>query len=144
MTDATLQQVADELAIRGLITRLSACTDYGDLDEYQSLFTEDAVWLMEALPGQPEAAPIRGAATIRAAGQARRDQGAVGPGSHKAQVTVVLKIAVDGDKATTESYMTFFANTDTKPEPATFRVYHDLFVRTPRGWKLSVRTIKPL
>jgi hypothetical protein len=99
---------------------------------------------MEALPGQPAAAPIRGAPAIRAAGQARRDQGAVGPGSHKAHVTVMNKIAHDGDKAVTESYMTFYANTDGKPEPVTFRVYHDVFVRTPRGWKLSVRTIKPL
>ena len=144
MTDSTLQQAAEELAVRGQITRLSALTDNGDLDEYQSLFTEDAVWLMEAGPGQPEAQPIRGAATIRAAGQARRDQGLAGPGSHKAHVTVVNHVSVDGDKATALSYMTFLVNTDTKPEPAIFRVYHDVWVRAGGGWKLSVRTIEPL
>ena len=144
MSDGPMQKVADELAIRGLITRLSALSDNGDLDEYQSLYTEDAVWAMAPVAGQPDTPPTVGAAAIRAAGQDRRNQGAAGPGSHKAHVTTVNAVAVNGDRATAQSYMTFYINTNTKPEPAAFMVYEDAFVRTPQGWKLSYRAIKRL
>lgn len=144
MSDSILQRVADELAIRGLITRVSTLGDYGDLDEYQSLYTEDAVWRMEAIAGQPETPPTRGAAAIRAASQARRDQGATGPGSHKAHVTVVNRVTLDGDTATAESYMTFYTDTDTKPQVGVFVIYKNAFVRTPQGWKLSVRVVERL
>jgi len=144
MAEDLMRRMADELEIRALVTHLAALADDGDLDEYQAQYTEDAVWRMTPAPGQPEPPPVAGAANIRAASQARRNQGAGGPGSHTAHVIVVNAVAVDGDKAKAQSYMTFFRNTDTAPQPASMKRYRDEFVRTAHGWKLSSRTIESI
>jgi uncharacterized protein (TIGR02246 family) len=126
---------ADELEIRNVIARLALLADMGDLDEYASLFTEDAEWNM---PGGPK----NGRADIHAGAVDRRAAGGVGPGTNTRHVvgTVAVK-AVDDDTATAEAYFQFYVDSATAPALRLFGHYDDTFRRTPDGWKLARRQI---
>jgi ketosteroid isomerase-like protein len=143
MAEDWIRRVADELEIRTVVTRAAALADEGDLDEYASLFTEDAVWRLAPAAGQAEAAPTVGRANIKAAGAGRRASGGSGPGSHSRHLVVVNSVTLAGDTAKAQSYMSFIRNADTAPQVATFKVYEDEFVRTTDGWKMSSRSILP-
>lgn len=136
MTDDTLlRRVADELEIRSIVARLAQYADDGDLDDYVALFTEDAHW---AMPG----APRTGRADIRAGGEARRADGAVGPGSASRHMITTVAVDVDGtDVAVADSYWLFYVETTSNPRLQLCGTYHDTFARTPEGWKLARRDI---
>jgi len=136
MTDTlTAQRLADELEIRNLVARLAQLADMGDLNEYVSLFTEDASWEM---PG----APRRGHADIMAGAQDRRSSGTTGPGSNTRHVISTLSVQGDGsDEATSDSYWLFYGNTTTAPAVQLMGHYHDTMRRTADGWKLARRQI---
>jgi 3-phenylpropionate/cinnamic acid dioxygenase small subunit len=125
----------DERQIRNLIARLAHLADYGDLDEYMSLFTEDAVW--DLVDGS-----CRGHAAIRADRVHRRGSGAQGPGSHTRHVNTTLWIEVDGtDVASAHSYFLFIRAADGTPTLGLTGRYHDTLRRTPNGWKMAHRRI---
>jgi uncharacterized protein (TIGR02246 family) len=129
------QRLADELEIRNLVARLAQLADMGDLDEYVSLFTEDASWEM---PG----APRRGQADILAGARDRRNSGTTGPGSNTRHVISTLSVQSHGsDEAVSDCYWLFYANTTTKPAVQLMGHYHDTLVRQPDGWKLARREI---
>ncbi len=133
--NAATQQLADELAIRNLVARLAQLADMGDLDEYVSLFTEDASWEM---PGSPR----RGHADIMAGAKERRSSQTTGPGSNTRHVISTLAVQVDGtDRASSDSYWLFYGNTTTAPAVSLMGHYHDTLRRTPEGWKLARREI---
>lgn len=126
--------VADELAVRNLVARLSRNADMGDIDTYMSSFAPDAEW---NLPG----APVRGYDAIKAGLIERRKTGAVGPGSHTRHMVSTVSVDVDGDVARSESYFQYVAETDTNPTLRLVGYYQDTFVRTPDGWRLQRRDI---
>jgi 3-phenylpropionate/cinnamic acid dioxygenase small subunit len=136
MTDnAATQRIVDELEIRNLIARLAHLADIGDLDEYVSLFTEDASWEM---PGSPR----RGQADIMAGARERRAVGTTGPGSNTRHVISTLAVCVNGaDEASSDSYWLFYGDTTTTPTVSLMGRYHDTLQRTPAGWKLARREI---
>ena len=125
----------DERQIRNLIARFGHLTDYGDLDEYMALFTDDAVW--EFTDGS-----CRGADAIRADRVRRRSEGTQGPGTHTRHMNTTLWVQVDGsDVAFAHSYFLFVRDADTSPVIALTGRYHDTLRRTPAGWKLAHRQI---
>lgn len=125
----------DERQIRNLIARLAHLADYGDLDEYMSLFTKDAVWDFVDTSN-------RGAAAIREDRVRRREQGGQGPGTHTRHLNTTLWIEVDGsDEATAHSYFLYVQSADTAPSLGLTGRYHDTFRRTPDGWRLAHRRI---
>ena len=126
--------VADELAVRNLIGRLSLNADMGTVDEYLSSFATDALWNM---PGNPS----HGIDEIRAGLIARRESGAVGPGTHGRHMVSSIDVEMHGDRATALSYFQFVTNTNTTPVLALVGAYADEFVRTEHGWKLHRRDI---
>jgi SnoaL-like domain len=132
--DAASDPVADELAVRNLIARLSLNADMGTIDEYLASFTDDAVW---NLPGNPS----HGIEAIKSGLIARRESGAVGPGTHGRHMVSSIDVVVLGDRATARSYFQFVTNTDSKPTLALVGAYADEFVRTSNGWKLQRRDI---
>ena len=103
MTDTlTAQRLVDELDIRNLVARLAQLADMGDLNEYVSLFTEDATWEM---PG----APRRGQVDIMAGAEDRRSSGTTGPGSNTRHVISTLSVQSDGsDEAISDCYWLFY------------------------------------
>jgi uncharacterized protein (TIGR02246 family) len=126
--------VADELAVRNLVARLSRNADIGDIDTYMSSFAPDAEW---NLPG----APVRGVDAIRAGLIERRATGAVGPGSNTRHMVSTVTVDVDGDTATSESYFQYLSDTTTNPTLRLVGYYRDVFVRTSAGWRLAKRDI---
>ncbi|HEV8296815.1 MAG TPA: nuclear transport factor 2 family protein [Acidimicrobiales bacterium] len=130
-----VRRLADELEIRNLIARLAHLADGGDLNEYVSLFTEDASWEM---PGGPR----RGRADILAGATERRTTGTTGPGSATRHVLTTIGVTIDdADTATTDSYWMFYGDTTTAPAVRLMGLYHDTFRRTDEGWKLARREI---
>lgn len=127
----------DERQIRGVIARLAHLADYGDLDDYMTLFTEDATWDLGG-------AVVEGAEAIRADRVSRREQGTQGPGTNTRHMNTTSWVEVDGsDVATAHSYFVFVREASTSPVVALTGRYHDTFRRTPDGWKMSHRRIRP-
>lgn len=139
MADAQIRQVADDLEIRNLVSRLAHLADVApndELDEYVSLFTDDAHWEM---PGSA----IDGRDSIMAGAKARRASGIQGPGTHTRHVITTHRVAVEGDTATGRAYFMMVGDTDTAPRVRAAGQYDDQYRRTPDGWKLARRDITP-
>ena len=132
-----------DAAIRTVLARIAQLADTGDLDEYLTLFTDDAVWAMPDNPtmGMP-ASEKRGHAEIRAGAEERRNGGVQGPGTDTRHVLTTIAVDVEsGDRARARSYFMFFASTTSQPVLRNIGQYDDVFVRGERGWLLAHRTI---
>ena len=129
--------------IRTLLARIAQLADTGDLDEYLSLFTEDAVWGMPDNPAVGMTAnEKRGHAEILAGARERRASGLQGPGTDSRHVLTTIAVDVQSeDRATARSYFMFFGTTSTTPTLRTMGQYDDVFVRGERGWQLAHRVI---
>jgi 3-phenylpropionate/cinnamic acid dioxygenase small subunit len=129
--------------IRTLLARIAQLADTGDLDEYITMFTDDAVW---AMPDNPAVGMVanekRGHAEILEGARERRASGLQGPGSDSRHVLTTIAIAVESDvRATARSYFQFFGSTSTAPTLRTMGQYDDVLVKGERGWQLAHRTI---
>ena len=129
--------------IRTVLARIAQLADTGDLAEYLTLFTDDAVW---AMPDNPsvgmKANAKRGHAEILAGAQERRASGLQGPGTDSRHVLTTIAIDVEGeDRATARSYFLFVGSTSTTPTIRTMGQYDDVLVKGERGWQLAHRTI---
>lgn len=132
-----------DAAIRTLLARIAQLADTGDLDEYVTLFTPDAVWAMPDNPsiGLP-ASEKRGIAEIRAGAEERRAGGVQGPGTNTRHVLTTTAVFVEGDdRATARSYFQFYGDTTSQPVLRNMGQYDDVLVRGERGWQLAHRTI---
>jgi uncharacterized protein (TIGR02246 family) len=128
--------VADELAIRNVLARVAQLADTGDLDEYLTLFAEDASWEMPGAPSRTGHADILEGAT------ARRGTGSQGPGTNTRHVLTTTAVWVDGsDTATARSYWMFMTNTKEQPTVTLTGQYDDTLVRTDTGWRIARRAI---
>jgi 3-phenylpropionate/cinnamic acid dioxygenase small subunit len=142
MTDAGALADADA-AIRTLLARIAQLADTGDLDEYVTLFTPDAVWAMPDNPsiGLP-ASEKRGIAEIRAGAEERRAGGVQGPGTNTRHVLTTTAVFLErDDRATARSYFQFYGDTTSQPVLRNMGQYDDVLVWGERGWQLAHRTI---
>jgi 3-phenylpropionate/cinnamic acid dioxygenase small subunit len=131
--------------IRTVLARIAQLADTGDLDEYLTLFTEDAVW---GMPDNPSVGMLanerRGHAEIRAGAEERRASGLQGPGTNTRHVLTTIAVNLESEtRATVRSYFMFFASTTTEPVLRTMGQYDDVLVRGEKGWRLAHRTITP-
>ena len=129
--------------IRTLLARIAQLADTGDLDEYLTCFTEDAVWAMPDNPAVGMTAnEKRGHAEILQGAQERRASGLQGPGTESRHVLTTVAVTVESEtRATARSYFQFFGTTSTTPTLRTMGQYDDAFVKGERGWQLAHRTI---
>jgi len=129
--------------IRTLLARIAQLADTGDLDEYLTCFTEDAVWAMPDNPAVGMTANAkRGHAEILLGAQERRASGLQGPGTESRHVLTTLAITLESEtRATARSYFQFFGTTSTTPTLRTMGQYDDVLVKGERGWQLAHRTI---
>jgi uncharacterized protein (TIGR02246 family) len=137
--------VSDDTAIRTVLARIAQLADQGDLDEYVSLFTEDAVW---GMPDNPSVGMLanekRGHAEIRAGAEERRASGLQGPGTNTRHVLTTIAVTLESDtRATVRSYFLFVVDTATTPSIRTMGQYDDVLVKQDGSWKLAHRTITP-
>ena len=139
-----MTSVADaDAQIRSVLARIAQLADTGDLDEYVTLFADDAVWAMPDNPslGMP-ASEKRGIADIRAGAEQRRADGVQGPGTNTRHVLTTTAVFVESDdRATARSYFMFYGDTVTQPTLRNMGQYDDVLVRGERGWQLAHRTI---
>jgi 3-phenylpropionate/cinnamic acid dioxygenase small subunit len=129
--------------IRTLLARIAQLADTGDLEEYLTLFTEDAVWGMPDNPAVGMTAnEKKGHAEILTGAQERRASGLQGPGTESRHVLTTIAIDVESDdRATARSYFMFFGSTSTTPTLRTMGQYDDVLVKGERGWQLARRRI---
>jgi uncharacterized protein (TIGR02246 family) len=129
--------------IRTLLARIAQLADTGDLEEYLTCFTEDAVWAMPDNPAVGMTANEKqGHAEILQGAQERRASGLQGPGTQSRHVLTTIAVTMDGDaRATVRSYFMFFGTTSTAPTLRTMGQYDDVVVKGERGWQLAHRTI---
>jgi uncharacterized protein (TIGR02246 family) len=129
--------------IRTLLARIAQLADTGDLEEYLTCFTEDAVWAMPDNPAVGMTANEKqGHAEILQGAQERRASGLQGPGAQSRHVLTTIAVTMDGDaRATVRSYFMFFGTTSTAPTLRTMGQYDDVVVKGERGWQLAHRTI---
>ena len=129
--------------IRTLLARIAQLADTGDLEEYLTMFTEDAVWGMPDNPAVGMTAnEKKGHAEILAGAQERRASGLQGPGTESRHVLTTIAIDVESDdRATARSYFMFFGSTSTTPTLRTMGQYDDVLVKGERGWQLARRRI---
>ena len=129
--------------IRTVLARIAQLADTGDLEEYLTLFTEDAVWGMPDNPAVGMTAnEKKGHAEILAGAQERRASGLQGPGTESRHVLTTIAIDVESEeRATARSYFMFFDSTSTTPTLRTMGQYDDVLVKGERGWQLARRRI---
>ena len=129
--------------IRTVLARIAQLADTGDLEEYLTLFTEDAVWGMPDNPAVGMTAnEKKGHAEILAGAQERRASGLQGPGTESRHVLTTIAIDVESEeRATARSYFMFFGSTSTTPTLRTMGQYDDVLVKGERGWQLARRRI---
>jgi uncharacterized protein (TIGR02246 family) len=125
----------DEREIRGVLARLAHSADAGDLEEYVSLFAEDAVWCGDGAPKRS------GRDDILKGALERRAAGTTGPGSHTMHVVSTIDVKLEADRATVRSAFQFYVDTHESPRLAIIGHYFDEFRREGSGWKLAVRRI---
>jgi ketosteroid isomerase-like protein len=134
-TDVAVRLNTDDREIRNLLARLAHLADYGDLDVYITMFTDDAIWERAGDRRQ-------GVADILSGAQERRASGLQGPGTHSRHMNTTLWVHVDGsDEAEAHSYFLFVQHTDATPSVGMVGHYHDTLRRTADGWKLAHRRI---
>ena len=130
-----LARIRDELEIRNLIARVAQLADYGDVEEYASLFTEDGSW---EFPG----APLHGRAGILAGARERRRQQVTGPGSATRHLITTVAVRVeDATTAVADSYFQFWRDTATSPALFNMGHYHDVLRREDGAWRIARREI---
>lgn len=135
------QNAADITEIRNLIARIAIATDIGDPGEFAELYASDATLQMRVVPDIP---PDQGLEAILAGSRKRREDGITGPGSGLVHAIQASAVAVNGDAATSKTYVVLYRNGLTAPELSAILIYNDAFVRAADGWRLSLRYIDPL
>jgi hypothetical protein len=128
--------IADELEIRNLIAKLARLADIGTMDEYITVFTEDAE--ME-IPGLPTRSGHEG---LRAGSEKGRAAGAYGPGSNALHFLAASEVTIDGDHASAVTPFVLFKNIQAVPALGGAGRYRDQFRRTADGWKFSHRRLE--
>jgi len=118
MTDATLQQLADELAIRRVLDEYCLRLELDTFDEWMDLFTEDTVYEVykRRLTGRKEVTDVLSQAP------------------HGVHLGGAARIAIDGDRAVTVQNYAFVA---TSADEWNAGWYHRELVRTADGWKIA-------
>ena len=73
----------------------------------------------------------------------RRAAGITGPGTQTRHLISTVAVTVEGDEAIAESCWQFYTGTGDRPVLASMGTYHDTFRRTPEGWLLAERVVRP-
>lgn len=150
MDSSTLQEVADELAIRNLLARVHHTNDAvhrGEAtpEDFATCWTEDWIW------ESPSMGTYHGAqghaVRSRSVGALAKEAGTMVPprsdirsGFH---MTVTVEVRLDGDTAICHSK--YLYGTAVGPNGTIHQVgrYVDEVRRTPKGWKLHHRRVFP-
>jgi SnoaL-like domain len=134
---ARLAELVDRTEILDVYARYALGMDRGDGELFASAWTEDAVWICEALN-----LDLRGKEAIIA--YFDRGPGAA-PSTPKVGGNIRLAanhhIVIDGERAVGTAEMASFKYTGELVHPYSVGVYDDRFIRTSEGWRMSYRNM---
>ncbi|MEU4393084.1 nuclear transport factor 2 family protein [Kribbella sp. NPDC023855] len=129
-----LQATADRLAIQALPIEFADSAMMRDWDRFAGLFTQDGTWRM------PHAGMVfTGRDEIRPAIERLQ-----GNWQFFIQTVHLGTIQLDGDTATGRSYVEEFGNFNDGSSHRNYARYHDLYQRTPDGWRFTERKYEVL
>jgi uncharacterized protein (TIGR02246 family) len=123
-----VQQLIDENEIRDLTARFTAAVNRGDAKTLGDLFTEDGEW---HVPGMPT--------TVGREAAAERIGGLRATFANLLQLLHSGQVEVDGDRATSEWYLSETASDADGNGFAFTGIYQDELVRTAGGWRFARR-----
>jgi HIP---CoA ligase len=134
--DRVHDRVHDTAEVTDLVHRLALYSDKASLEQWSTLIADHVFIDLFGMSAQGKEA------CVESSGQ-RRASGRSGPGSGGRHLVTscVIDVGVDGDgdRATGDITVLFYANAHTAPELKLVVNYADEYVRTPDGWKLSRR-----
>jgi 3-phenylpropionate/cinnamic acid dioxygenase small subunit len=129
-----IERCVAESQIRNLIGRLAHLADGNDLDEYISLFTDEAVW-----EGSRSGARV-GKEDILAGARQRRADGLQGAGSASRHIVTTQWVQVeDAHDATSQSYWMVLTDANATPVVLATGRYDDTLRFEKGAWKLACR-----
>ncbi|MGH3626841.1 MAG: nuclear transport factor 2 family protein [Sciscionella sp.] len=129
---ADVQDVADRLAVRALLSRYTQACDRKDWELLDTCFLPDAAIDYQGLPPFSDGYAGLRANTVRVLGQLRSTQHLLGN----------LHVEIDGDEGRAVSYVqATHLGTDGRVFVTGGR-YDDRLVRTPQGWRIAARTFR--
>ncbi|MCZ4264078.1 nuclear transport factor 2 family protein [Erythrobacter sp. G21629-S1] len=133
----TLSQTTaeDRVLISDLIARVALFADTALLDDYATLFTDNAVWDLRGAPS------IEGLDAIVSAAYERRAQKITGPESDTRHVVLSSVIDRTQDGAKAVSVFHFYTDFSQSPKLYAMGVYNDQFEFDDGRWRLSRRVI---
>lgn len=123
MTDADVQAIADELAIRRLLEEYCLRLEVNAFEEWLDLFTEDTEYCLfrRTLRGRAELAAMLSLAP------------------HGVHLPGATRITLGGDRAEVVQSYLFVPSTDSKWNAGW---YDRTLVRTPEGWRIARTHVK--
>ncbi|MEE3849663.1 nuclear transport factor 2 family protein [Gordonia sp. LSe1-13] len=130
--------------ISNALARIAYAADFGSMQEYADLLTDDVVWVLPDAPAVSLPAQERkGIEAVLAGARERRESGLQGPGT--ASMHVVTNISVspgeNEDEALSTAYWHFLTGLGKVPKLVQSGTYHDRFVFERGAWLLAHRTI---
>jgi hypothetical protein len=129
---AEYDTIRDIAGITDLVHRLALYSDKASLEQWSTLIADDAFIDLFGSSGQGKEGCVESSRQRRAAGRS-------GPGSGSRHLVTSTVIDVDGDSATGDITVLFYAAAHTEPALQLVVNYADEYVRTDDGWKLSRR-----
>lgn len=123
MTDADMQKMADELAIRRVLDEYCLRLEVNPFEEWLDLFTEDTVYdvFRQSLRGREAVAAMLSQAP------------------HGVHIPGASRIDVEGDRAEVIQNYLFIPNNDNRWNAGW---YKRTLVRTEQGWKIAHTRVK--
>lgn len=135
--DARLAELIDRNEILDVYARYTLGMDRGDRDLFASAWTEDAVWICEALNLDLHGKEAIVAYFDRGPGAAPSTPQAGG----NVRVAANHRITIEGERAEGTAEMASFKYTGELVHPYSIGVYNDRFIRTTEGWRMSYRNM---
>ncbi|MGJ3507725.1 nuclear transport factor 2 family protein [Enemella sp. A6] len=140
MTD--FDPIAQIVEITNLVPRMAQAADFGTIEDYRALMTEDFVW--DYTGGGALGAPqvITGRQAMLDGAHERREAGIQGPGTHTRHVVSTISVDPDPQRPRATSYWHFYRDTDADAALTSMGRYHDEFTRAEDGrWVFASRRI---
>lgn len=149
MTSEAHGGMAERLAqgcVLNALARIAYLADTGEIDEYLSCYTRNAVWELASSEGLPISGTVlKGHEAIRASVLERRAQGLQGPSSGTAHAISTTSITFEGNSAHANSLFQYFTRKDGEVLLLSMGRYSDTFVEQPSGhWLLAHRIISQI
>lgn len=136
-----LDRAARITLVTDTISRLAQAADFGTLDEYGALLTDDIVWELPGGASGLAAQVRRGREDALAGARERRHAGIQGPGTGTMHVITNVSVDPGADDATSMAYWHFVVGVGAAPTIRSSGVYRDRFVRSAGVWQLAHRRV---